>query len=121
MSDPAPCHLWRIDGLPEAEFRAALQHVEDIADESHLTKALYRCKACGQLYFAVWYELIDWEGGDDQAYEIWVPVAGDDEIERLKQLMPPPMSLELLTVSPRLQFVGEAGAVRRVHWVGRDG
>jgi len=118
MSAPTKCHLWRIDGLPEEEFRAALEDVETVADESHVTKTLYRCKACGQLYFGIWYELIDLDGGDDRAYEICVPVAGDQEIERLKQLLPPPMSLDLLAVSPRLQF-DAAGAGRRVYWVGK--
>jgi hypothetical protein len=118
VHEPARCHLWRVDDLSEEDFRAALQQVESVVDQSHLTKTLYRCKTCGQPYFGVWYELIDWNGDDDQAYEICVPVAGDDEIQRLKALMPPPMSLELLSVSPRLQFDG-AGAARRVHWVGR--
>jgi hypothetical protein len=119
MSAPTKCHLWAIDALPEQELRSALQQVEDVANESHMTKTLYRCRSCGQRYLGIWYELIDWDGGDDRAFEICVAVGGAHEIERLKQLMPPPMSLDLLAVSPRLQFDG-AGADRRAYWVGKD-
>jgi hypothetical protein len=116
VSDATNCHLWRIDTVPEEEFRAALERVETVTDTSHLTKALYRCTNCGQFYFGIWYELIDWDEGDDQSYEVWAPVSSDDEIERLKRMLPPPMSLDLLALSPRLQ-IEATGRVRRVCWV----
>jgi hypothetical protein len=115
-SNPIGCHLWRIDDMSEEELRAALEQVENVADESHLTETLYRCKACGQLYFDIWYELLDWETGDDTSYEIYVPVADSDEIERLKQLKPPPISLDFLSIVPRLQR-DATGASCRFRWV----
>lgn len=115
-STPIGCHLWRVDDMSEEELRAALELVESAADESHLTETLYRCKVCGQLYFDIWYELIDWDGGDDASYQIYVPVAGSDEIERLKQLKPPPISLDFLSLVPRLQRDAD-GNSRRVRWV----
>lgn len=119
FGDPTSCHLWRTDGLPEEKLRAAFDLVERVGDGSHMTKDLYRCKACGQLYFGIWYELIDWSDGDDRTYEIWVPVSGDEDVEQLTQLQPPPVSLDLLSVSPRLQLDTD-GAPRLVHWVRKD-
>jgi hypothetical protein len=116
MTTPTSCHLWRIDAMLEKDLRTALDSVETLADESHLTKTLYRCKTCGQLYVDIWYELIDWNDGDDQSYELYVPVAGQPEIDRLKTLTPPPMSLDLLAIVPRLQS-DAGGADRQVRWV----
>jgi hypothetical protein len=116
MSDSTHCHLCRVDGVPKAEFDTAVEAIESVSHSSHLTKALLRCRACRQLYFRIWYELIDWNGGDDQGYEICVPVSGHEEIERLEQMLPPPMSLDLLTIAPRLQ-IETTGDARRVYWV----
>jgi hypothetical protein len=45
-----------------------------------------------------------------------VPIATDLEIAQLTHLVPPPMSLDVLAIAPRLQF-DAAGPERRVRWV----
>jgi hypothetical protein len=115
--DPTRCHLWSDEGLTAAAVAGALEPVLAFASESHLTKSLRQCKSCGQLYFHVWFELVDWDDGDDQMCEFYIPVTSRAEIERLTEMPPPPTSLALLDVFPRLQI----GNSLQVTWAGKTG
>ena len=63
--------------------------LETFVDESHLSRDLLKCKECGQLYFAEFYEEIDWEDGDDPQFWTYIPVQTGVEIEMLKRASPP--------------------------------
>ena len=79
---PTQCHYWKTEhpnpGLDETEL------VKSFEDESHLMRALFRCRDCGQLYFYEWCEEIDWVNGDDPRYQTWVPVEEEDVDDLLK-------------------------------------
>jgi hypothetical protein len=112
---PTRCHLWQSKKLTPAEVAGALELVQSFASENHLSKSLCQCKICGQLYFHVWFEVIDWDDGTDPMYDFYIPVTTQTEIERLKEAPPPPMSIELLEFLPRLQ-IGNSSAVT---WAGQ--
>jgi len=100
--DATRCHL-RLSKPTAAEIADALELVQSFVDESHLIKNLHQCRACGQLYFHVWFELLDWDDGDDRMYDFYIPVTTKAEIDRLREVMPPPQSIDLLECRPRLQ------------------
>ena len=72
--DATRCHL-RLSMPTAAEIADALELVQSFVDESHLIKNLHQCRDCGQLYFHVWFELLDWDDGDDRMYDFYIPVA----------------------------------------------
>ena len=76
---------------------------------------LLECRECGQLYFFEFYERIDWEGGDDPQYTTFVPVDGQEEIERLKACSP----FELLQFSPAAEGFPKGRQAAEFGWVGR--
>ncbi len=78
------------------------------------SRNLLQCKDCGQLYFHVWFELVDWDEGDDRMHDFYIPITTKAEIDRLKDVLPPPRSLDLLDYVPRLQV----GPAPEVSWVG---
>lgn len=79
---PTQCHFWTAEhpnpGRDDTEL------VKSFEDDSHLVRALLRCRDCGQLYFYEWYEEIDWVNGNDPWYQTWVPVDEQDLDDLLK-------------------------------------
>jgi hypothetical protein len=82
LREPTQCHFWKADHPNPGRDETDL--VKSFEDDSHLVRALLRCRDCGQLYFYEWYEEIDWEGGDDPWYQTWVPVDEQDVDDLLK-------------------------------------
>ena len=79
---PTQCHFWKAD---HPDLRGDEKElVKSFEDESHLFRALLRCRDCGQLYFYEWYEEIDWVNGNDPWYQTWVPVEEKDIDDLLK-------------------------------------
>ena len=85
-------------------------------DESHLIRALYKCKDCQQLYFYEFYEEIDWIEGKDPQYRTLIPVSSEDEADNMNKLT----SIELLRFFPRIQSDWPSNAIApEVKWVGK--
>jgi hypothetical protein len=89
MKPPTACALWtdpepRLSGPLSRNFEL-LQQFEH---ESHWSRALLRCRECGQRYVYEFYEEIDWADGEDPQYRTWVPVDSDAEVDRLRQAGP---------------------------------
>jgi hypothetical protein len=118
MKKSEVCHLIQItpvvtDLLPTSDrFRL----IKTYEDESHLFRYLLRCKRCGQLYFFEFYEEIDWENGDDPQNTTYIPINTAKEADALHALSP----IELLAVTPRLQFDTGRGNSGVVRWVGKQ-
>jgi len=119
MHQPTQCHLWTIEKLRPEDIRESLRCLETWTNESHVSKSLCRCKDCGELYVEVWYEVIDWAQGNDEMFTVYIPVKNAQEIELVKKALPPPMSLDLLALSPRINRYWHGGT-EMVAWVGRN-
>ena len=88
MKEPTQCVLWTKPKLVERPKKEHFELVETYVDESHWWRYLLKCRECGQLYFYEFYEIIDWEHGDDPQYSTYIPVETDAEIETLKKTSP---------------------------------
>jgi hypothetical protein len=111
LRHPTQCVLWTHPERLTAKFGEVLEHIESYEDSSHLTRSLYKCRECGQLYFHEWYEWVDWENGNDKQYSTLVPVQTPEEIVALKQTD----IVTLMTYFPRLHLDGGKPA-----WNGKD-
>jgi len=116
LRPPVQCTLWsnpELIGAAKDRFEA----VETFVDESHLHRSLLKCRECGQLYFSEFYEMVDWDDGDDAQYTAYVPVETAAEIDALKQAG----VMEILFYTPRLQRDFPKGAkAATVRWIGKD-
>jgi hypothetical protein len=83
--------------------------VEVYEDSNHLTRSLYRCRECGQLYFHEWYEWLDWKRGNGRQYSTLVPAQTSEEIAMLEQTS----TFSLMTLYPWSRFDGA-----KPKWVG---
>ena len=117
MQAPTQCVLWHEPDRIQTGLRDLLDLVETYLDDSHWSRSLLRCRECGQLYFYEFYEVVDWEGGDDASYSTLIPLADANAAEALKTTSP----VELLQFVPRLQwdYPREAKAAS-VRWIGKD-
>jgi hypothetical protein len=111
---PAQCVLWEQPNLVTTP-RGRFETVETYEDDSHLRRALVKCRECGQLYFYEFYEQVDWDDGDDAQYSTYIPVPARDEALRMKDLP----GYELLRYSPRLQWDHPTGKPARLVWIGK--
>jgi hypothetical protein len=111
MRPPIQCVLWEHPDRLKDKFSEFFDEVETYEDGSHLTRRLYKCRECGQLYFYEWYEWVDWEGGNDESYSTLIPVHAQEEIAALKQTD----IFSLMCFFPRLQW--DSG---KPSWNGRD-
>jgi hypothetical protein len=50
LRHPIQCLLWEHPERAKAKFSEIFDEVEEYEDSSHLNRALYECKECGQLY-----------------------------------------------------------------------
>jgi hypothetical protein len=104
------CMLWEDPGRANAKFSEIFDELACYEDSSHLSRSLYKCKECGQLYFFEWMEWVDWEGGDDRQYSTLFPVQTQEEIEAMKQAS----FFDLMNYYPRLHVDGNP------KWNGKD-
>ena len=81
LHKPTQCVLWEQPNRIAGKFVELLEEVESYEDGSHLTRSLYKCRECGQLYFHEWYEWVDWKEGKDKIYTTLIPVHGDGQSE----------------------------------------
>jgi hypothetical protein len=102
LRHPTQCVLWDHPGHASGKFADLLDEVECFEDSSHLTRSLYKCRECGQLYFFEWYEWVDWKDGNDKYYSTLIPVQTQEEIEALKATN----SFTLMRYYPRLHCDG---------------
>lgn len=110
LRQPTQCILWEHPGRVAGQFAQAFEVVESYEDGSHLSRSLYKCRECGQLYFYEWYEWVDWQHGNDKQYSTFVPVQTAKEIAALKQTD----TFSLLRFFPRLQWDGS-----KIGWIGK--
>ncbi len=111
LRSPIQCVLWEHPDRLKDKFGEFFDEVETYEDSSHLTRTLYKCRECGQLYFFEWYEWVDWVDGNDKSYSTLVPVHTQEEIEALKQTN----MFSLMCYFPRLQW--DSG---KPSWNGKD-
>jgi hypothetical protein len=109
LNPPTGCVLWDHPERLAGRFSELLEEVEAYEDSSHLTRSLYKCRECGQLYFHEWYEWVDWDQGNDKQYSTLVPVQTQEEIAALRETN----VFTLMTYFPRLNFNGTP------KWVGK--
>ena len=115
MTEPTQCILWRQPELAEP-LKDRFEVVETCVEEQHWWRYVLRCRECGQLYLFDFYEMVDWEDGDDPQYTTYVPIDGPREIDLLETCSP----LELLKFSPRLEKDFPKDAERTTfRWIGR--
>jgi hypothetical protein len=114
LPPPTQCALWEQPDLVTAP-RGRFETVETYEDDSHLRRALLKCRECGQLYFYEFYEQVDWDNGDDAQYSTYIPVPERDEALRIKDL---PV-YGLMRYSPRLQWDHPTGKPARLNWIGK--
>lgn len=113
---PVQCTLWSVPELI-GQAKDRFEAVETFVDESHLRRALLKCRECGQFYFSEFFEIPDWDDGDDAQYTTYVPVQTAEEIEALKNAD----VMEILLYTPRLQRDFPKGAkAARILWIGKD-
>jgi len=83
MDENISCHLWNDLKITADDLRSNLIDIREYVDESHLIRKLKRCKQCGQLYFYQFLEEVDWAGGEDAQYRIWIPVEDLEKAEAM--------------------------------------
>jgi hypothetical protein len=110
LRHPTQCVLWENPAVAAGKFSGFLDEVESYEDSSHLTRSLYRCRECGQLYFHEWYEWVDWNDGNDTQYSTLVPVQTSGEIAALKETS----TFTLMTYFPRLHLDSD-----KPEWIGK--
>jgi hypothetical protein len=110
LGHPTQCVLWEHPERISRKFLEIFDEIECYEDSSHLTRSLYKCKECGQLYFHEWYEWVDWEDGNDKMYTTLIPVQTPEEIQTLKETD----TFMLMTFFPRLQLD------RSPKWIGKS-
>jgi hypothetical protein len=112
LRHPTQCELWE---KPELVYRPQrFEFMEMFVEESHLSRALLKCRECGQLYFYEFYEQVDLKEGNDAMYSTYVPVEDSEDIQRMKE----GSIYDLLYFTPRLQNARGTGAAA-MHWIGK--
>jgi len=110
LSHPAQCVLWEHPERITGKFAEIFDEVEAYEDSSHLTRSLYKCRECGQLYFHEWYEWVDWKKRQRQDVHHSHTCPDASRIDTLKETD----TFMLMTFFPRLQLDGKP------KWVGKD-
>jgi len=108
LLQPTQCILWENPDSLTGKFSELLEIVETYEDTSRLTRSLYKCRECGQLYFHEWY---DWHEDRHKRYPTLIPVRTPEEIAALKQTS----VFKLITYLPCLQLDGG-----KPRWTSKD-
>jgi hypothetical protein len=101
LREPTQCALWEHPELAAGKFSQIFEQVEEYVDDNHLSRSLWKCQECGQLYFYEWYEWVDWNDGNDKIYATLIPV-NMPEVAALKQTT----TFTLMLYYPRLHLDG---------------
>jgi|SRR5579863_9436319 len=59
--------------------------VRKLFSSSHLDYALLRCPHCGQHFLHTFDERVDWDGGDDQMWSLYIALT-DEEVKAIDAL-----------------------------------
>jgi hypothetical protein len=111
LRHPTQCELWEKPELVYDPQRFEL--MEMFVNESHLSRALLKCRECGQLYFYEFYEDADLKEGNDSIYSTYIPVEDLEDIRRMKE----GSVYDLLYFAPRLQ--NGRGTTASMQWIGK--
>lgn len=95
------------------EARREFKEVKSLVEETHLFRRILKCNECGQIYFYLFYETVDWERGNDPQYTIFIPVRNMKEAEELNMKT----LFELTCTVPRLQFNFVRDDTRSIEWI----
>jgi hypothetical protein len=69
------------------DIAEAFAIVEGLFDDgAHNSADLVRCRDCGQVYLSVFEEHIDFSGGDDDIFRLYLPVSDSDDATALAKL-----------------------------------
>ena len=85
ITKPEKCHLWTAPLTKEVLF-FGFDDVKCYLNSYHNTRELKKCKVCGQLYFAEYYEEINFSGDEDDVYYTFIPVDSVEMGDRLNDL-----------------------------------
>ena len=101
MKNKFKCHLLQKDFhlYPTINPTSSLITIKTLDDDDHQIRKLLKCPECDQLYFYEFYEVLDYEKGNDAQYRTLIPVDTQKEAEELNKLPP----FKLLAYFPRLQ------------------
>jgi hypothetical protein len=78
ISEHPQCHVWNNPALTWDDLKGLFETEKVYSESSHFERYLLRCPECGQLYFYEFYEVVDWDDGDDKMYSTWIAV---DDVE----------------------------------------
>jgi hypothetical protein len=106
---PTQCVLWDHPERVPGSFARCFEELESYEDTSHLSRSLYKCRECGQLYFHEWYEWVDWDEGHDIQYSTLLPVRSVEQGAELNNVF------GLMRYLPRLHL--DAG---KAQWFGKN-
>jgi hypothetical protein len=113
VSAPTECHLWNEKEIARDVLKTSLKLVKTYEDESHLSRNLLQCQQCGHLFFFEFYEIVDWENGNDAQYSTWIPVDDVESADGLNKLSP----IELLGYRAiKVRFPSDAEKPTTPHW-----
>ena len=101
LGEPVQCHLWTAEKIGEAPMD--FERVQSYFESDHFDRFLLRCRRCGQLYYTEFYEVVDFDNGDDKQYQTFIPIPSDNNEELIKDLNAR-SQMALLGVSPRLNY-----------------
>jgi hypothetical protein len=113
---PGECHLWTGQSISRDDL-LALKTLAVYVDDDHLRRVLKQCDECGQRYYYEFYEVTDWERGNDAQYRTYIPIEEDEEtIQALNGMSPE----QLLSLYPRLQqdWGSNDPEPKNIAWVG---
>jgi hypothetical protein len=117
MKEPTQCVLWKKPELVGEPMKERFELLDTYEKESHLWRYLLKCRECGQRYFFQFEEEIDWTGGNDPQYSVYIPIETDREITMLKKASPS----DLYSFTPRIQSRFPSDAKEpTIGWVGKD-
>lgn len=101
LLEPVQCQLWKKGELSKEEIRHwPFKTLREFLDESHMTRSLLKCEECGQLYFYEFYEVVNFEGGEDDMFYKYIPVESEKIAEEMLKMSP----LALAIYTPQLQI-----------------
>lgn len=99
LKEPTQCHLWQKENISTDDMAFETVQTYDCDDDDHLKRKLLKCKQCGQLYFYEFYEVIDYEKGNDPQYRTFIPVDSEIIAKEMSKKSP----IDILYYYPRIQ------------------
>ncbi len=110
------CILWKNVEFVAGPISENFELLETITETSHWRRYILRCRCCALRYFFEFHEEIDWEGGNDPQFSVWVPFDSDDQLSTLRRCLPKSMG----GIVPRLcKDWPEDSEKPKIYWVTR--